>query len=53
MCIRDRFLTLPGVTSHRWLDGDPANNHDVLLRQKNGTIEGYQNGQLRREQIAQ
>ena len=51
--LRAWFLTLPGVTSHRWLDGDPANNHDVLLRQKNGTIEGYQNGQLRREQIAQ
>ena len=39
-------LTLPGVTSHRWQDGDPANNHDVLLRQKDGSIEGYQNGHL-------
>lgn len=50
--LRAWFLTLPGVTSHRWQDGDPANNHDVLLRQKNGTIEGYQNGQLRRDRIA-
>ncbi|MBV0890776.1 hypothetical protein KTN05_02795 [Paracoccus sp. Z118] len=51
--LRDWFLTLPGVVSHRWMDGDPANNHDVLLRQKNGTIEGYVNGQLRSERIAQ
>ena len=33
--LREWFLTLPGVTSQRWQDGDPANNHNVLLRQKN------------------
>ncbi len=31
--LRNWFLTLPGVTSKRHMDGDPANNHDVLLRQ--------------------
>lgn len=36
--MREWFLTLPGVTSRRHMDGDPANNHDVLLRQKDGTI---------------
>ena len=44
--LREWFLTLPGVTSKRHQDGDPANNHDVLLRQKDGSIEGYQNGHL-------
>lgn len=44
--LRAWFMTRPGVQSHEWRDGDPANNHDVLLRQKNGTIEGYRNGQL-------
>lgn len=44
--LRDWFLTLPGVVSHKWMDGDPANNHNVLLRQKNGAIEGYTNGHL-------
>lgn len=44
--LRNWFLTLPGVTSKRHMDGDPANNHDVLLRQKSGAIEGYQNGAL-------
>lgn len=39
--LRDWFQTLPGVTSRRHMDGDPANNHDVLLRQKNGQITGY------------
>jgi ketol-acid reductoisomerase len=23
------------------MDGDPASNHDVLLRQRNGVITGY------------
>ena len=26
--LRNWFLTLPGVTSQRWMDGDPANNHE-------------------------
>jgi hypothetical protein len=43
--LRKWFLTLPGVTSKRHMDGDPANNHDVLLQQKDGTIHGYRNGQ--------
>lgn len=37
--LRRWFSTLPGVTERKHYDGDPANNHDVLLRQKNGTIE--------------
>lgn len=36
--LRDWFLTLPNVTSRQHRDGDPANNHDVLLQQKNGRI---------------
>lgn len=32
--LRDWFRGLPGVTSKQHRDGDPANNHDVLLRQK-------------------
>lgn len=44
--LRAWFLTLPGVVSHRYQDGDPANNHDVLLRQKDGSIEGYEGGRL-------
>lgn len=44
--LREWFLTLPGVSSKRHQDGDPANNHDVLLRQKDGSIEGYQGGTL-------
>lgn len=39
--LREWFQTLPGVTSERHMDGDPANNHNVLLRQKDGTITGY------------
>jgi hypothetical protein len=39
--LRRWFLTLPGVVSKKHMDGDPANNHNVLLRQKNGVIEGY------------
>lgn len=39
--LREWFLTLPGVTSKRHQDGDPANNHNVLLRQKDGRITGY------------
>jgi len=31
--LRDWFRALPGVTSRQHHDGDPANNHDVLLRQ--------------------
>ncbi|MBD9526043.1 hypothetical protein [Paracoccus sp. PAR01] len=45
--LRRWFLTQPGVTSKKHMDGDPANNHDVLLRQKNGVVTGYGNdGQL-------
>jgi len=45
--LRNWFLTLPGVTSKKHMDGDPANNHDVLLRQKNGVVVGYgTDGQL-------
>ncbi|WP_134680164.1 hypothetical protein [Paracoccus ravus] len=45
--LRNWFLTLPGVTSKKHMDGDPANNHDVLLRQKDGVVMGYGNdGQL-------
>lgn len=36
--MRAWFLTLPGVQSKRHMDGDPANNHDVLLQQKDGTV---------------
>ncbi len=39
--LRNWFLTLPGVQSKRHQDGDPANNHNVLLRQKDGQITGY------------
>ena len=34
LVLRKWFQTLPGVVSKRHYDGDPANNHDVLLRQK-------------------
>ena len=45
--LRSWFLTLPGVTSRKHQDGDPANNHNVLLRQKNGVVAGYgTDGQL-------
>ncbi|MCT4331500.1 hypothetical protein MU516_01300 [Paracoccus sp. YLB-12] len=39
--LRNWFRTLPGVVSKTHRDGDPANNHDVLLKQKDGTIRGY------------
>ena len=39
--LRNWFLKLPGVQSKRHQDGDPANNHDVLIRQKNGALTGY------------
>jgi len=39
--LREWFLRQPGVISKRHQDGDPANNHDVLLRQKDGRIVGY------------
>lgn len=39
--LRQWFLTLPGVVSKSHRDGDPANNHNVLLQQKDGTITGY------------
>ncbi len=39
--LRQWFLTLPGVQSKRHMDGDPANNHDVLIQQKNGQMTGY------------
>ncbi|MEE2862371.1 MAG: hypothetical protein ACU0DH_16545 [Paracoccus sp. (in: a-proteobacteria)] len=39
--LRRWFLAQPNVISKRHQDGDPANNHDVLLRQKNGQIVGY------------
>ena len=39
--LRNWFRTLPGVVSKSHRDGDPANNHDVLLKQKDGTITGY------------
>ena len=41
MKMRRWFLTLPGVVSKSHHDGDPANNHNVLLQQKDGTIAGY------------
>ncbi|WP_199259987.1 hypothetical protein [Paracoccus binzhouensis] len=45
--LRNWFLTLPGVVSRKHMDGDPANNHNVLLRQKSGVVQGYgQDGQL-------
>lgn len=34
MKMRDWFMALPGVVSKQYRDGDPANNHDVLLRQR-------------------
>lgn len=39
--LRNWFLTLPNVQSKRHQDGDPANNHDVLIRQKDGRMTGY------------
>lgn len=39
--LRNWFMSLPNVQSKRHMDGDPANNHDVLLRQKDGVITGY------------
>lgn len=45
--LREWFLTLPGVVSKKHMDGDPDNNHNVLLRQKSGVVQGYgQDGQL-------
>ncbi|AUH32767.1 hypothetical protein [Paracoccus tegillarcae] len=41
LTLRNWFVTLPGATSKRHQDGDPANNHNVLLRQKDGKITGY------------
>lgn len=38
--LRNWFLTLPGVQSRRHMDGDPANNHDVLIRQRARAIAG-------------
>ncbi|MFV0303361.1 MAG: hypothetical protein ACK5IP_21255 [Paracoccus sp. (in: a-proteobacteria)] len=38
--LRAWFLTLPGVTSKSHRDGDPADNHNVLIRQKDGTLTG-------------
>lgn len=37
--LRSWFLTLPSVAQKKHYDGDPANNHDVLLRQRDGTIQ--------------
>lgn len=34
LTLRNWFRTLPGVVSKQHRDGDPANNHDVLLRQR-------------------
>lgn len=39
--MRTWFQTLPKVTSKTHRDGDPANNHNVLLMQKDGAIAGY------------
>jgi hypothetical protein len=45
--LRQWFLTLPGVQSKKHIDGDPANNHNVMLRQKSGVVRGYgKDGQL-------
>lgn len=41
--LRNWFLTLPNVTSKRHFSGDPANNHNVLIRQRDGTLRGGQN----------
>lgn len=41
MRLRAWFLRQPGVISKRHQDGDPANNHDVLLQQADGTLTGY------------
>ncbi|AXC48765.1 hypothetical protein DRW48_02815 [Paracoccus suum] len=32
--LRNWFRTLPGATEKKHYDGDPADNHDVLLRQR-------------------
>lgn len=40
--LRNWFLTRPGVISTSHYDGDPADNHDVLIRQKNGVLTGNQ-----------
>lgn len=39
--LRQWFRTLPGATSKRHMDGDPDNNHNVLLQQKSGEVVGY------------
>ncbi|MDO5612793.1 MAG: hypothetical protein Q4G14_06055 [Paracoccus sp. (in: a-proteobacteria)] len=39
--LREWFMTLPGVQSKRHYDGDPANNHDVLIQQRDGNYTGY------------
>lgn len=45
--LRSWFLTRPGVVSKKHVDGDPANNHNILLRQKDGVVTGYgKDGQL-------
>lgn len=36
--LRNWFLTLPNVQSKRHYSGDPANNHDVLIRQRDGSF---------------
>lgn len=39
--LRNWFMSLPGVQSRRHMDGDPANNHDVLMRQQDPVQRGY------------
>ncbi|MFI0396589.1 hypothetical protein [Paracoccus jiaweipingae] len=48
--LRDWFLRQPGVVSKKHYDGDPANNHDVLLRQ-HGQLVGYLPGYQRPDQV--
>lgn len=40
--LRNWFLNRPGVVSREYRDGDPANNHNVLIRQKDGHLTGGQ-----------
>lgn len=37
--LREWFIKHPGVVSKEHRDGDPDNNHDVLLRQRDGTVQ--------------
>ena len=42
--LRNWFLAQPNVRSKQHRDGDPANNHNVLIQQRDGNFTGYRAG---------